>query len=226
MLHSLISLQLNNQNSVLQNHVFSPAVFGPFCVFWVVVDGEVWWLWYVRFSASCMGKALETLLHCVTSLSSSVLCKEREVNPMRLTNPCQGPALSRTQGSASQGLTPSTAVAACQVCSGCRWGRRFTGNKARVCLEHRVPLWRHGCISLNAAPITPPHHPPESAVWIHKVCIRDVNIETSLTRGRYTVTVWEGILIRTPDPSVLTSTLTAFICLRNAECTKALMVKL
>ncbi|KAF5903583.1 Uncharacterized protein DAT39_006680 [Clarias magur] len=57
---------------------------------------------------------------CVASLSSSVLCKEREVNPMRLTNPCQGPALSRTLGTESQGLTPSTAVAACQAGSGCR----------------------------------------------------------------------------------------------------------
>lgn len=69
---------------------------------------------------TCIGKALELLLHCVASLSSSVLCKEREVNPMRLTNPCQGPALSRTQGTASRRLTPSTAMAACQACSGCR----------------------------------------------------------------------------------------------------------
>lgn len=69
---------------------------------------------------TCIEKALEVLLHCVASLSSSVLCKEREVNPTRLTNPCQGPALSRTQGTASQGLTPSTAMAACQACSGCR----------------------------------------------------------------------------------------------------------
>lgn len=57
-----------------------------------------WWRRSRRFSETCIGKALEVLLHRVASLSSSVLCKEREVNPMRLTNPCQGPALSRTQG--------------------------------------------------------------------------------------------------------------------------------
>lgn len=178
------------KNNVPQNHVSTPAVLD------LSVFSKWWWMWCLRCSETCTGKALEVLLHCVASLSSSVLCKEREVNPMRLTNPCQGPALSRTQGTASQGLTPSTAVAACQACSGCRWGRRFTGNKARVCLEHRVSLWRHGNISLNALT-------RERCLNAWSACQRckyiDVIVKTMLYSD-WLLACREGVLIWTLSP--------------------------
>lgn len=59
---------------------------------------------------------------CIAFLSSSMLCKERELNPTRPANPPEGPHTLGAwgmQGPASEGSTP-TSLAVGQSCSGCR----------------------------------------------------------------------------------------------------------
>lgn len=144
-------------------------------------DGD-WWCWrfLFLFLNLALGKLLEALPHRVPSLSSSVLCKEREVNPTRLPNPCQGPALSRTQGTSSQGF-------AAKYSGGSVPGPALVAGEDGGSLETK-----RGFVSSTACPcddtatrrlVPPPPRPRELFV-----CIRDVNIWTSLTRGWYIVT--------------------------------------